>query len=241
MKKTLKITIIVFIFLTIIVNFSNAQTSKLKFNKLETRAVLIGENIKLLNDNLAPFIDISEYSEKIVQVTAVSDSLLVNQDDFCNSYWLVKIKIGNLTGIVNGRRVFKLLEGKTYWLNHKKVEIFKTEFFGMGIAYDGELLGCSVDQPIVIKDDSNKYFGLVNLIRNELSGKARWDNNYKFFELRNDEGYNDVVTSIEAYDSSFKLKVHRNFMEGENDFEVKLQYNNKKYSAELVHFGEIKY
>jgi hypothetical protein len=241
MKISFKASIVILLYLLTIVNYANAQAHQLKFNKLDAKAVLIGEQINLLSDNLESIKDISEYSEKIIQVLAVSDSLFVDQDDFCNSYWLVKIKIGEFTGIVNGRQVFKLLEGKTYWPNDKKIEIFKTQFFGMGIDYDGELLGCPVDQPIILKDDERNYFGLVNLMPNELSGKARWDNTYQFFELRNDDGYNDEITSIEVKQSSYILKIHRNFMEGENDFKVKLQYEYKMYSAEFVHFGEIEY
>ena len=111
----------------------------------------------------------------------------------------------------------------------------------MGVEYQGDLIGCPVDQPILVKDKKNGFLGLVDLIPNEYTRKARLDTEYRFFELRNDDGAYDSIDSIIAEGTKIKLKIHRRYQEGENDYEVLLHYDNNKYIAEYLNFGEVKY
>jgi hypothetical protein len=220
------------------------EVKELKFKEINAQAVLIGEKIELLNKDLKPIDDISDLTGTIVDVVGVSDSLFNNSEDFCNSFWYVKIKSPNKIGIVNGRKVFRIRDSKqdtSFTVNGNHIEILMTEFFGMGVVYQGDLMGCQVDLPIIIKDSENKYYGLVNLIPNEYSKKASWDNEFPFFEIRDDDGAYDKIVSIITEGTKIKLKIHRRWQEGENDFDVLLEYNKGKYTAEYLNIGKIKY
>lgn len=218
--------------------------NKIKFTKVKGEAVIIGDNIKLLDFNLKPISDISNLSGKIVNIRAVSDSLFNQAEDFegfCKSYWYVEIEKNKTKGIVNGRNIFKILDEKKYTIKGNIIEIFRTEFFGMGVTYEGDLMGCPVNQPIVIKDTVKKYYGLVNLVSNQYSKEANRNTSYPFLELKSDDGALDEIETIIENKNYVTLKVNRTFQEGNNISEIKLQFENEKYIAEYLNFGEIKY
>lgn len=220
------------------------NANELKFKEVNGQAVLIGEKIELLDNNLKTIDDISNLTGKIVDIMGVSDSLFNNSKDICKAFWYVKIQSGNITGIVNGRQVFKIQNSNQdaiFKINSNQIEILTTDFLGMGVDYEGELMGCPVNQPVLIKDTENNYYGLVDLIQNEYSQKASWDNEYPFFEIRSDDGCYDMIESIIENGTGFRLKIHRRWQEGWNDYEVLLKFADNKYKAEYLNFGEIKY
>ncbi len=221
------------------------EIEKIKLNKANGKAVLIGENIKLLNNNLKVISDISSFNGKIVDIKAVSDSLFNNTGkdfkEFCKAFWYVKIESSQIQGIVSGRNIYKILDSKKTNTKDNDIELLKTEFFGMGVEYNGDLMACPVNQPVIIKDKKNNYFGLVNLIQNQYSKEASWGSPYPYFELKHDDGGYDKVESITKNEENIILNVHRSFQEGENNSEVKLIYKNNKYIGEYINFGKRKY
>ncbi len=220
------------------------NANELNFKEVVGQAVLIGEKIELLDKNLKTIEDYSNLTGKIVNIKGISDSLFNNSEDICKSFWYVKIETENIKGIVNGRQVFEIQNSSqdtSFTIDSNHIEILTTDFLGMGVDYEGDLMGCPVDQPILIKDTKNNYFGLVDLIQNEYSKQASWDNKYPFFEIRSDDGCYDKIESIEIEGTDIRLKIHRRWQEGENDFEVLLKFEDNKYKAEYLNFGEIKY
>ncbi len=220
------------------------NADELIFKETVGQAVLIGEKIELLDKNLKTIEDISNLTGKIVKIKGVSDSLFNNSEDICKSFWYVKIETENIKGIVNGRQVFEIQNSKqdtSFTIDSNHIEILTTDFLGMGVDYEGDLMGCPVDQPILIKDTKNKYFGLVDLIQNEYSKQASWDNEYRFFEIRSDDGCYDKIESIIVDSTGIRLKIHRRWQEGVNDFNVLLSFVDNKYKAEYLNFGERKY
>lgn len=217
------------------------------FSKTNGEAVLIGKKIMLLGDDLKVIADITNLAGKVVKIKSVSDSLFNKGKDFegfCNSFWYVEIQIDTIQGIVNGRNVFKILDlkqGERFNIGGNSIEFLRTEFFGMGVVYQGDLMGCPVDQPIIIKDTANNYYGLVDLVQNEYSKKASWSTEYPYFELRDDDGGYDKIDTLIVDGAKIRLRIHRGFQEGENDSDVLLSFENDKYTAEYLNFGEIKY
>lgn len=234
---------------TTIESLTNIETidknaNQLNFREVVGQAVLIGEKIELLDKDLKTIEDISNLTGKIVTIKGISDSLFNNFEDICKSFWCVKIETENINGIVNGRQVFEIQNSKqdtSFTINGNHIEILTTDFLGMGVDYEGDLMGCSVDQPILIKDTKNNIFGLVELVQNEYSRQASWDNNYPFFEIRSDDGCYDKIESIIVDGNEIKLKIHRSWQEGVNDFEVLLNFVDNKYKAEYLNFGKRKY
>lgn len=220
---------------------------EITFSERNGEAVLIGEKIELLNTDLEIVADISNLTGEIVKIKGVSDSLF-NQgkgfEEFCKSFWYVKIQNDTMNGVVNGRQVFEIQNSNqdtSFIIDSNKIEILTTDFLGMGVDYEGELMGCPVNQPILIKDKKNNYFKLVDLIQNEYSKKARLDDEYPFFALRSDDGCYDKIDSIIADGTEIRLKIHRRWQEGENDYEVLLNFVDSTYKAKYLNFGEINY
>jgi len=228
-------------------NSQKNEINEIKFTKTNGEAVLIGDKIELLDKDLKVIADISNLNGKIVNIKSVSDSLF-NQgkgfEGFCKSFWYVEIQSGTIKGIVNGRQVFKILELKqteNFTIESNNIEFLRTEFFGMGVVYQGDLAGCPVDQPIIIKYTAKNYYGLVDLIQNEYSKEASWGQAFPYFELKDDDGGYDRIDTLIVEGTKIRLKIHRRFQEGENDSDVLLSFDNNKYIAEYLNFGEIKY
>lgn len=222
----------------------NQKVPSVTFKNTEGQAILIGDKIELLDQDLKPIEDISNLSREIVEIKGVSDSLFNLTKEICNAYWYVRIKTGDKEGIVNGRQVYKIINSNqdtSILINGSRFEILTTEFFGMGVEYLGDLMGCPVDQPILIRDGINGFFGLVSVIQNDIYNEAVWNHDFSFFQLRNDDVSYDKIVSIIPTDSNIRLKIHRIFQEGENDYEVLLKFDHKKYTAEYLNYGEIKY
>ncbi|MEL6561587.1 MAG: hypothetical protein AAFQ94_25590 [Bacteroidota bacterium] len=214
----------------------------LTFSDKIGRAVLLGEPIHLLNPDLENIMDISSLAGQIVKVTGISDSLMnqgIGFEEFCKSFWYVKIQIDTLSGIVNGRNVFEINKSRqdtSFIIDNTRFEFFTTDFLGMGVEYDGDLMGCPVDQPILFK--TNNYEGLVELNINEFSKKASWDNDYPFFELKDDDGSYDRITSATLSNDSLVLNIRRDWQEGWNFFDVLIQSEDDTYTATYLNFGE---
>ncbi|MDD4697642.1 MAG: hypothetical protein PHR52_08910, partial [Fermentimonas sp.] len=212
--------------------------------KTKGQAILMGKSIKIYDNNLNVSEELSNMPPRIVDIIGISDSLFNDTKENCNAFWYVKVRGEKINGIVNGRQVFKIQNSNQdtcFTVVGNQIEILTTNFLGMGVYYNGDLMGCPVDQPILIKDKKNNYFGLVDLIHNEYSKKAIWNNKYPFFEIRNDDGCKDIIKSINIEGAKIIFKINRQFQEGENDYEVLLKFENGKYIAEYLNYGEVKY
>lgn len=174
----------------------------------------------------------------------MSDSLLFGFKGLCEAFHYVRIKYKGKEGIVDGRKVFRILDSApaaSLRTENNHIEIFPTEFFGVGIANHDGLTGCPVDQPVVIRDSANNYFGLIYQVKNEFAKKAGWGSAYPFFELKDDDGGHDNIDDFFTEGTKMKIKIRRGFQEGENQSDVSLHYENGKYTAEYLNFGEIMY
>ena len=214
----------------------------IQFSNTEGEAVLLGERIELLDLHLNKIVDISNLSGRIVQIEGVSDSLF-NQaglGGICNSFWYVKIHSDKIKGIVNGRQVFKILdlkEKEKFTLEGNTIELLRTRFFGMGVFYQGDLMGCPSDEPIVLKDSVHNYYGLVDLVQNDYSQEASYGKTYPYFELVDNDGGYDRVDSLFAEGAKFRLRIHRMFQEGHNHSDVLFSFEKDQYKAEYLNFG----
>lgn len=220
------------------------KAPKVTIKSTKGQAILIGKSIKLLDNNLKVVDDISKMTTKYVNITGISDTIFNDTKDFCDSYWYVRIKIGNKEGIVNGRQVFKI-EGSdqdtAFLINGGKIEFLTTTCQAMGVVYQGDLMACPVDQPLIIRDEKNSFNGLIHVIPNDYYKEAIVNQDFQFFQLRSDNGFLDKIVAITLHDSGIKLSIHRRFQEGENDYEVLLRFDKGRYTAEYLNYGKIKY
>lgn len=221
---------------------NNNITEKFKFKELNTQAVLIGDKIELLNNDLKKIDDISNWTQKIVDVVGVSDSLFNQKNDICEAFWYVKIKFKNKEGIVNGKQVYKIQsseQGIDFTIKNKKVEILTTEHFAVALEYQNDFMGCPMYRPVVIKDSANNFFGIIDFIPNKYSKKGRVNNKYPLFQLQSNEGMYDNIYSAIIEGTNIRLKIRTLFQTEQSHSEVVLKFDKNKYIAEYIHYGEI--
>jgi len=224
----------------------NESLDIISFKPMNGQAVLLGNSIMLLNNNLEDIEDISNLNTKIVEITAISDSLINETDDICDAYWYVKIKSGDKEGIVNGKNVFQMecpfedysSQDKKMLIDGKRLEFLTTTGLTVGTVYDGSLVDCPVYQPLIILDEKNNFYGLINLIPNDTdNGREQ----FNYFQLESNSGIYEKIVSVDVDGATIKLKIHVVFQEGKTDYEVLLKYDQNKYTATCSDFGEIVY
>ncbi|MCB9033530.1 MAG: hypothetical protein H6553_06820 [Chitinophagales bacterium] len=213
----------------------------IQYKAINEQAVLIGEEIKLLDENLNLVRNISALNGKIISLIGISDSLFNTSNDICNAFWYAKIQINDTIGVVNGRQVFRIehsSQDTNITVNGNLIQILTTNFLGIGVEYNGDLVGCPAYQPVLIKDKKHNYFGLIDLIQSEYSKEVTRNSQYPYFELWNDDGAYDKIETITVEDdTNIRLLIHRTLQEGETTYEVHLKYINDKYIAKYLNFG----
>ncbi len=187
---------------------------KITFSKVNRKAFLLGENIKLLDENFKEIKDISFLNEQYIKVTEVSDKYhKVNPtDDYCQEFKYVKIKTNGLEGYVDGRKLYepiKNAQNKIVKIDNNEVSFIPSTHFGIGVSDDDGLTGCSINTPVIFSDKNAKYEGFVKMIKNK-----NYKNDYIYFELKDDDGANDEILNINKEDDKYLLKIKRTYQEG---------------------------
>lgn len=193
---------------------SDTNQTKITFYKVNGKGILLGGNIKLLDENFKEIKDISYLNEQFVDVTEVSDKYhkLKPTDDYCQEFKYVKIKTKDLVGYVDGRKIYepiKNTQNKIVKIDNNEVSFIATSNFGIGVSDDDGLTGCSINTPVVFSDRSINYEGLVKMVKNK-----NYEDNYPYFELKDDDGANDEILSIDKQGDKYLLKIKRSYQEG---------------------------
>lgn len=214
---------------------TDTTQTKITFSKVNGRAILLGDNIKLLDENFKEIKDISYLNEQFVDVTEVSDKYhkINPTDDYCQEFKYVKIKTKDFEGYVNGRKIYepvKHTQNKIVQINNNEVSFIVTSYFGIGASDDNGLTGCSAYTPVVFSDRSVNYEGLVKMVKNK-----NYEDNYPYFELKNDDGATDKILSIDKQDDKYLLKIERTYQESEATLLVEI-YKDKSgiFVAEII-------
>ena len=213
------------------------DTTKIKitFYKVNGKGILLGDNIKLLDENFKEIKDISYLNEQFVDVIEVSDKYhkLKPTDDYCQEFKYVKIKTKDFEGYVDGRKVYepiKHLQNKIVKIDNNEVSFIATTYFGIGVADDDGLTGCSINTPVVFSDKSVNYEGVVKMVKNK-----NYEDNYPYFELKDDDGANDEILTINKQGDKYLLKIKRTYQEGGANLLVAV-YKDKNgiFVAEII-------
>lgn len=208
---------------------------KITFYKVNGKGILLGDNIKLLDENFKEIKDISYLNEQFVDVTEVSDKYhkIKSTDDYCQEFKYVKIKTKDFKGYVDGRKIYepiKNIQNKIVKIDNNEVSFIATSYFGIGVSDDDGLTGCSINTPVVFSDKSVNYEGLVKMVKNK-----NYEDNYPYFELKDDDGANDEILSIDKQGDKYLLKIKRTYQEGGANLLVEI-YKDKSgtFVAEII-------
>lgn len=220
-------------------NFKDSiSTSKITLKAKNGKAVLIGNSIELLDDNLKLIDTISNVDGKIIDFTYVSDAFNNMINDNCEAYKYVKVNIKDIIGIVDGRKVYEILENRTsfdFIFKNKKYKIFETRFFGMGSEYDGSLTFChEFYQPIIILDVENNSYKLVKNNKKPEHEDLYIIEDFKYFQLFDFDGFIDKIVSYKELDSEIVFKIKREYQEGSEDIEISLSFINNDFKTEYL-------
>lgn len=213
----------------------DTTASKITFHKTDGKAVLLGNDIKLLDGNFKETKDISSLNEKLVDITEISDlTYKANPaDEHCQEFRYVKIKTKDAEGYVDGRKVYGLTKDaqiKILKTDNNEVSFTPTAYFGIGVSDDDGLTGCPVNTPILFSDKSAKYEGLVKMVKNK-----NYESDYPYFELKNDDGANDEILNIEKQGNKYLLTIKRTYQEGGANLLVTVSKDkNGKFVAEIL-------
>jgi hypothetical protein len=176
---------------------------KLTSSKASVKGILLGEHIKLLDNNFKEIKDISNLNEHFVEIVEISDTYhkIKPSDDYCQEFKYVRIKATGIDGYVDGRKIYKPVEhsqNKIVKLDNYEVSFVTTNYFGIGVSDDDGLTGCMINTPVVFTDNSVNYEGLVKMVKND-----KYEGNYPYFELKDDEGAYDEIVSIDKQSDKY--------------------------------------
>ena len=213
---------------------------KITFYKVNSKGILLGENIKLLDENFKEIKDISYLNEHFVEVTEVSDKYhkLKPTDDYCQEFKYVKIKTKGLVGYVDGRKIYELIkntQNKIVKIDNNEVSFIATTYFGIGVSNDDGLTFCSVNTPVVFSDMAANFEGLVKMVKNK-----NYEDNYPYFEFKDDDMAGDDILNIDKQADKYILSIRRVYQEGGANMKVEIyKDDNKKYVAEIVEYESL--
>lgn len=213
------------------------DSSKIKvdFDKVNGKGILIGENIKLLDQNFQEIKDITYLNGQIVEFTEVSRNFhkISPGDDYCHEFKYVRIKTKDLNGYVDGLKLYepvKNANNKVLKFNNLEVSFIGTRNFGIGVSDADGLTFCSIKTPVLFYDQSNNYEGLVKMVKNK-----NYKDDYPYFELKDDDMAGDEILNVEKQDGKYILSILRIYQEGGAKLKVVISMDkNRKFVAEII-------
>lgn len=212
---------------------------KVSYYKVNGKAILLGDPIKLLDEQLKETKDITSLNGQMVEVREVSEHYYKSNpaDDNCQEFKYVKIAAKGMEGYVDGRNLYepvKSTQNIIVRIEGHEISLIATSHFGIGVADDDGLTGCQVRTPALFSDEAAHYEGLVYMIKNKY-----YTDQYPYFELKADAGAHDDIASINKQDDTYLIRIERTYQEGGAKLLVSIsRHNDEKYFAEIVEYKE---
>ncbi|WP_196889341.1 hypothetical protein [Aureivirga sp. CE67] len=220
----------------------NNSISPISFSSEKGTAVLIGESIKLLNENLEIIDSLNLKQGSFVNIIAKSDSLY-NKKEYCDAFNYLKVNFMLKKGVLDGRFVYKIDEKivDTIDSKNKKLKLFRTKYYGIGFVDDDGLTLCfKYRQPVVLKDESKGFFGLVEVEEDIISGKESEFKSAGFLQLNQDDVGQEKVENVIFTEDGIILKIKSSMHDSYMFFDLFLRYENGKYIAKYLNKSEWK-
>lgn len=166
---------------------------------------LMGNRVKLYDENLNFLSDISSMNEKKVSILGVSDTLYNegNTKGMCDSYRYVKVKIKEQIGIVYGKYVYRPINS-TLNRKHKNVLFQITSNFGLTEKKDFK--NCSYNYPLILIDNENNIEGFVKMQINE-----NYLSTYPYFHLTSTIDQKDNIINIQETKFEYLVKIQTSY------------------------------
>lgn len=216
-------------------NFVNEVIEAKTFSKVNGKGLLIGKQIQLLDENFEEIKDISFLNKQFVSITEISDKYYKKnpEDNYCEESKFVKIKTPDLEGYIYGENIYQPIksdQNRDTVLNNNQISFTATNNFGMGVADEEGLTGCSIYTPTIFKDENAQFEGLITVTDN-----SQYSDDYQYFELKNDDMAFDEIESISIEKNNYFLKIKRSLQDGTTYLNVTIFKNSEgKYTAKIT-------
>ena len=185
----------------VVIAIEHIDKEKIKYIPINGKALLVGDNIYLRNDDYDIVEDISTYNTKVVNLISATQNLFCEEpeDDYCKTYRGVKISTEEFEGIVDGKNVYMpelkdSTQGKAVLVNGKKVIFAGTSFFGIDVADEDGLTFCYERYyPMYFYDEETGYEGVVKVVKNDFYNQIYSDSFFPYFQLEASDGAYDKI------------------------------------------------
>jgi len=211
--------------------------AELHFVKKEKIAVLIGDSINLLDDNLKFVKELKEGT--LVNVLSETARMYTYEDKPCGGYKYVKININGVEGIVNGRKVYALKD-KEFGIIDKEgnnFEVFNVSYFGQAVKRKkGDMEFCYDNNSPALLMINRDIIGLIEVVKDEMYKEfTSVYEKHDFFQFGGSENYYDFVKEKKLTDKGILIKVNRsgNLDLGEK-YKVLFTKGEKGYTAKYL-------
>ncbi len=218
----------------------NSNKEDFLFKNKEDKAVLLSNFLSVKGHDDYLNYDFKEAEGIIVNVSKVSDLMKLSKET-CDWFSYVYINSHPIYGWVSGHHIYKINEEyiTTFDYDEKSYFLFTTSNYAMGTEYEGDLVGCPVNSPIVLGVDyyeSTLYHGLIHMDFNELYPEE----SYPYFELKNDDGATDKIQETKKTEegNAIELTILRTYQEGGAILNVVL-YEKIFSSKDVKYFATI--
>lgn len=218
----------------------NSSKENFQFKSKQDKAVLLSNFLTVKGHDDYLNYDFKEAEGIIVNVSKVSDLMKLSKEN-CDWFSYVFINSSPVYGWVSGHQVYKINDDHTATFDYdeKSYFLFTTSNYAMGTEYEGDLIGCPVNSPIVLSVDhyeSTLYYGFVHMDFNELYPEG----SYPYFELKNDDGATDKIQETKKTEegNAIELTILRTYQEGGVILNVVL-YKKIFSSTEVKYFATI--
>gem|GEM_PF-5386070 len=197
---------------SIIINKLRPNPKDVFFINKQEQAVLIGDSIQLLDNDLNPIQGLKEGI--FVKVIGVSSSLHRYSDAVCDGFNFVKISLGDTEGIIDGRKIYQLADTVVNLANQASKHgliLVKTKDYRQDIKeWDTELITCDFAiAPLVWIDPKTKQRGLFQLKKDPAFERiTKQYEDRDFLQFDGDKVYDRIVETIVQPDGVL-LKVKR--------------------------------
>jgi hypothetical protein len=222
----------------------NITQSKISYQTLNKKGILLGDSIKILVNNSNNYKDISHLNKRSVDILGISESLykMNSNDDTCKSFKYVKIKIDNLEGIVKGDLVYELdinnKQNRQLNTANNEIEFISTHNYVIKYFYNNEMpiiTGCTNFSPVLLHNKKTNDITPIKLINNN-----KYYRNFDYLHFIDTDVAYDEIDKVYEENNKINLIWKRYGQDGSyvemlisiynknNEFVGEIIYNKKK-------------
>ncbi len=173
------------------------------------KGILIGNSINVYETNTQIIDDLSQADGQVVEIIGKTEkafSLLdKSQNEICDQYPFVKIKLNNKAVWVFGAYVYKISEEALPNIASADYELVLCHNFGVGASNSEGLTGCDDFSPLLLKKIGTDSYKLLEMNMGH-DIEENFHDNFPYYNLISDEGTGESISHCESTPKG--LEVH---------------------------------